>query len=327
MVKKSKGRPKKPKKLKFKERVIIETLLHEGFSNGAIAKKLKRDKSTVTREINQNKGGPGRSSYRAEFAQMQSDFRKYLATKMNPSKNPQIWAYVEEKIKEGWSPEIISGTIKKDMPGFSVSHETIYKYVFNTRDLSVYLPCRRYYRRPKGPRKAKKSKIPNRLSILERPEIINQRKEVGHWESDSIVSRKSKVGLNVMVERQTRYVQITKIPNLTSAITQQTITSRLSALNAQFRKSITYDNGSENSNHELINQELGTQSYFCEPYHSWEKGSVEQINMLIRRYVPKGSDLAKLTDEQIEYIETKLNTRPRKCLEYQTPLEVLNSFS
>lgn len=328
MCKKRRRGRRKHEKLEFEERVKIETLIEQGFSNGEIAVRIWRSKSTVTREINSNKGGPARRHYSAKFAQSQSQFRRYLATKMNPSKDPKIWEYVEAKIKVGWTPEIISGRIKIDLPGFSVSHESIYQHVYESPDeLCSYLPSRRMYRRPKGPRRAKKSKIPNRLSILKRPESVQQREEIGHWESDSIVSRKSKVGLNVMVERKIRYTQITKIPDLTADITQLAITSRLSTWNPEWLKSITYDNGGENSRHEDVNQMLGTQSYFCEPYHSWEKGSVEQVNMLIRRYVPKGSDLAKLTDEQILFIETQLNNRPRKCLDYQTPLEALNSFS
>lgn len=327
MKKRKRWKQKRVNKLVFKERAQIELLIKEGLSNGEIGLKLERSKSTITREINQNKGGPLRKHYSADFAQSQAQFRRYLATKMNPSKDPRIWEYVEEKLKEGWTPEIISGRIQKELPGFSVSHESIYQHVYeNALELSGYLPSRRLYRRPKGPRRAKKSKIPNRLSILERPEVINKREEIGHWESDSVVSRKSKVGLQVMVERKIRLVKITKIPDLTSASTSRAILSRLSRLDPEFRKSLTYDNGGENCDHEWINEKLKTKSYFCEPYHSWEKGSVEQVNMLIRRYVPKGTDLALLTDEQIETIEMKLNNRPRKCLDYQTPLEALNTF-
>jgi transposase, IS30 family len=315
------------KKLGYGERVKIETLLGEGLSNGEIALRLDRSKSTITREINQNKGGPQRRHYAADFAQSQSQFRRYYAVTMNPSKDPRIWEYVEAQLKEGLTPELISGRISLDHPGWSVSHECIYQYIYRSNKwLSGYLPSRRPFRRPKGPRRAQKSKIPNRLSILERPQKINERREVGHWESDSIVSRKSKVGLNVMVERKLRYVQITKVPDLTSNQTEKAITRRLSHWDPTLRKSITYDNGSENHNHETINKELGTKSYFCEPYHSWEKGAVEQVNMLIRRYVPKGADLSKLTEEQVQTIEKKLNNRPRKCLGYKTPQELLNNY-
>lgn len=319
---------KKHDKLEYEERVKIETLIDQGYSNGKIAVLLGRSKSTITREINHNKGGPERRHYRAKFAQFQSQLRRYVATKMNPSKDSKIWDYVDEKIKLGWSPEIISGRIKIDLPGYSISHECIYQHIYdNPLELCSYLPSRRPYRRAKGPRRIKKSKIPNRLSILERPEQIEQRTEIGHWESDSIISRKSKFGLNVMVERKTRFIHVTQITDLTAAMTQQAITSRLATLAPEWCKSITYDNGGENSGHEQTNQKLGTKSYFCEPYHSWEKGSVEQVNMLIRRYVPKGTDLAKLTKEQIHFIETQLNNRPRKCLDYQTPQEAFNSFS
>lgn len=315
------------RKLSYKERVKIEAFIENGLSNGEIAKRLKRNKSSITREINRNKGGPHRRHYRADFAQKQSRCRRYRANSNNPKKGSEIWEYVEEKLKLGWTPEIISGRIEIDL-GLKVSHESIYKHVYRAHgDLSRYLPSGRVWRRPKSLRKTPRIKIPNRISILERPESINAREEEGHWESDSIVSRKSKVGLQVMVERKIRYVQITKISNLTAQVTENTILSRLSTFDEGFRKSITYDNGSENSNHEKINEVLGTRSYFCEPYHSWEKGSVEQVNMLIRRYIPKGTNLALITDKEIQDIENALNNRPRKCLGYQTPQELLNNFS
>ncbi len=318
---------KKRKKISYRERVQIEVSIGVGLSNGEIALKLGRHKSSITREINRNKGGPKRKNYRAEFAQAQADFSKYRATQQNPGKDPKIWKYVEAKLRIGWTPELISGRIAYDHPQWSISHETVYQYIYREgHRLTGYLPSRRTYRRPKGPRRGKRSKIVNRLSILERPEVINHRSEAGHWESDSIISRKSKAGLNVMVERQARYVHITKLEDLTAAKTQAAITKRLSNWSAEWRRTITYDNGSENSRHEQINKELGTQSYFCEPYHSWEKGSVEQVNMLIRRYVPKGTDLALLTAEQVQYIEDQLNDRPKKCLGYKTPREFINNF-
>lgn len=314
-------------KLEYKERVKIETFIEEGLSNGDIAKRLKRSKSTITREINRNKGGPHRRHYKADFSQKHSRTRRYSANKKNPKKDPRVWEYVEAKLKEKWTPEIISKCIEKDCPSLSVSHETIYQHIYQEWDrLGGYLPSKRFFRKLKKSNGGKKSKIPNRTSILERPDVINSRTEAGHWESDSIVSKKSKTSLNVMVERKTRYTQITKIPNLTSAVTQQAIISRLTMLSPSLRKSITYDNGCENHNHVQVNDVLGTQSYFCEPYHSWEKGSVEQVNMLIRRYIPKKTDLSLITDGQIKEIEIALNNRPRKCLGYQTPQEVFNNF-
>lgn len=315
------------RKLTFEERVKIECLIQESLSNNEIAKRLRRSPSSITREINSNKAGPQRAHYKAKIAQDLADCRQRIAAKANPRKKEEVWQYVESKIKLGWSPEIISGRIGLDEPDLSVSHEAIYQYVYSQPlNLSGYLARRRFYRRPKGPRKAKRSNIPNRLSIAYRPEVINQRLELGHWEADSVVCSQTKESLNVLVERLSRFVQITKIANLTARETEKTIVERLEVFEPHFRRSITYDNGFENKNHEMINQTLKTSSYFCEPYHSWEKGSVEQVNGLIRRYIPKKMDLALVTEADIAFIENQLNNRPRKCLGFKTPQEIVNTF-
>lgn len=313
--------------LSFKDRVQIEVYLQEGLSNNEIGNKLKRTPSTITREINQNKGGPTRTSYEANFAHQFAKTRRYKASSVNAKKEPEVWSYVESKLREGWTPELISGRISQDCPALSVSHEAIYQHVYRGDiELAGYLPSRRLFRYPKGPRRPQRSMIPNRLSINLRDEAINQRKEIGHWESDSLVCHQSKIALNVMVERKTRLVRITRLPNHKPEETKQAILSRLISMPQETRKSITYDNGIENKDHEVINQELGTQSYFCEPYHSWEKGSVENTNRLIRRYIPKKTDLSTITEQEIQYIEFQLNNRPKKCLGYQTPQEVFNVF-
>lgn len=318
---------KKKEHLSYEDRVKIEVFIDLGLSNNQIAKSLGKSPSSITREINRNKGGPERRHYSARFASNGAHFRKAYTTRQNPRKKPQVWEYVEEKLKQGWSPEIISGRISLDHPELCVSYEAIYQHVYNRRkDLAGFLATRRAFRRKKGPRRAKKSVIPNRLSIVARPLVVNHRKEMGHWESDSMVSDQSKASLNVMVERLSRYCQITKIKDLTAQETQQAIVSRLKTKPEELRRTLTYDNGFENRNHEHINEKLGTTSYFCEPYHSWEKGSVEQLNMLIRRYLPKKTDFALVTAEQIQYIENQLNSRPRKCLEFRTPSEIVNSF-
>ncbi len=320
-------RAEKRSHISYEERVRIEVWIGEGWSNNKIGKRLNKSPSTITREINLNKAGPQRSHYRAKTAHDLAKCRKRRAAQSNPQKGDDVWEYVEEKIKKGWSPEIISGRLKIDNPHLSVSHEAIYQYVYRQGfELASYLPWRRPLRRPKGPRKAKQSSIPNRFSILQRPEEVNRRDEIGHWESDSIVSRKSKESLNVMVERLSRLAQISKISDMKPVTTQTAIVSRLKDFKESLRRSLTYDNGFENRNHQIINEKLGTKSYFCQPYHSWEKGSVEQVNMLIRRYIPKKTDLSKVTDKQINLIESQLNNRPRKCLGYKTPWEVFNSF-
>jgi len=164
--------------------------------------------------------------------------------------------------------------------------------------------------------------IPGRVSISERPEPANQREEPGHWETDLIVCNASQSSLNVTLERVSRKVFITKVPNRKAEETFKAIRGRLKRLPDHMRRTITYDNGSENMQHMRLNLALGTRSYFCAPYHSWEKGAVENINGLIREYVPRGSDIAQFSKNKIETIERRLNNRPRKCLGFKTPEQV-----
>jgi transposase, IS30 family len=160
------------------------------------------------------------------------------------------------------------------------------------------------------------------VPITQRPDEVNTRETLGHWESDSVVGSDRKAGLKVVVERASRLVNISLMDDKTAKETKKVILRRLANHPEELVQSITYDNGSENVLHNDINEKLGAQSFFCEPYHSWEKGSVEQVNGLIRRFFPKGTDFNNLTTTDINRVEKLLNNRPRKCLNYRTPYEV-----
>jgi len=166
--------------------------------------------------------------------------------------------------------------------------------------------------RPKGP------------CIDDRPQEVEKRKVIGHWETDSMVSRQSKVGLNTIVERKTGLVLITKIRNSTAEETKDTVTKRLSMLPIETRKTVTSDNGKENFLYDEVQTTLGILWYFAHPYHSWERGTNENTNGLIRWYFPKGTDFATISGETIKAVEDALNNRPRKRLGWRTPLEVFN---
>jgi transposase, IS30 family len=289
-----------------------------------IALLLGRDKSTISREIQRNKNAKGQ--YLSNYAQEQSDKRKKKAHKRIRISNPEVRRYVEEKIRLGWSPDIISGRIKKELPGLSVSHETIYQYIYeNKSELGLFLPRKKVRRRPKSiNRKAKMPKIPNRIPITERPELVNTRETFGHFEADSMVSRQSKVALNVLVERKSRYTFINIIENKTAEETLKAIISSLAKYSSSVM-SVTYDNGCEFVYHEHINQVLEANSYFCQPYHSWEKGSVENRNWFIRKFLPKKTDFSTINKRDILYIQDWINNRPMKCLNYLTPKEVFEN--
>lgn len=172
-----------------------------------------------------------------------------------------------------------------------------------------------------GKKKNRKSMIPNRTCITERPTYIDNKSQFGHWEGDSIVSSKSVTSLNVMVERKTQYVCISRVANRGPEATKNTMIEKLGKFNKAFIKSITLDNGIEFKYHEEVTKALGTKTYFCQPYHSWEKGLVEQINGLIRRFIPKRKNLSEITDIEIKHLELLLNSRPRKLLGWDTPAE------
>jgi len=213
-------------------------------------------------------------------------------------------------------------------PDQYVCHEAIYQYIYiQAPDLIAYLARKHKKRRTKNPYRGTVERIKNRVSIALRPTQADDREMVGHWESDSMVGGDRKSGLNVLLERVTRLVNISLMKNKTAQETKSAVTRRLSNHPDELVKSITYDNGSENVLHQEINDKLGVQSFFCEPYHSWEKGSVEQINGLIRRYLPKGTDFNNVTAAEINRIEKLLNNRPRKCLNYRTPYEMFRLAS
>jgi len=320
----------KYKHLSSEERDKIAVLRASGVMLDEIANILGRNKSTISRELNRNRA-PIYDIYLAHKAHDRARKRKQRAAQRPRLKNKTIERYVVTKIMKGWSPEQISGHLPIDHPGFSISHEAIYQFIYHPearreRDLVPYLARSHRKRKKRGQsKKHSRSHIPNRVSINERPEHIEQRHEPGHWEADTAVSRQSKAALVVATERMSHLVRIGKLEQKKAADFRKAFNRRLSQYPQHMRRSVTYDNGSENVEHELINVVLGTVSYFCNPYHSWERGTVENSIGLVRRYLPKKTDFAIIPKEQVKRIETDLNNRPRKCLNYQTPKEVFKS--
>ena len=322
--------PKPYKQLTQSEREYIANLLSEGFSLGDIAKALDRNKSTISRELARN-SAPERQRYTPCRAHARACERKTSANTHERLKNDFIRQYVKEGLEKGWSPEQISGRVRIDHPGNFINHEAIYQYIYhpqNPQRLEMINLLRRAHkkRRNKGiGRKVRKTKIPNRIPIDARPKSIENRNRYGHWEGDSIVSRKSKAALNTLTERKSRLVLITKLSRKGAAETNQAIINRLKKLPAGGRQTLTLDNGTENAKHEQLSARLGIKCFFAHPYSSWERGTNEHLNGLIRWYLPKGTDFSKIAPEQIAQIEYLLNSRPRKCLGYKTPLEVAAS--
>jgi IS30 family transposase len=319
--------PKPYKQLSQAEREQIAHLLSAGNSLGEIAKIIGRNKSTISRELARN-SPPERRRYTPCRAHARACERKTTANTHERLKNDFIRQYVKDGLAKGWSPEQISGRIQIDHPGNYVNHEAIYQYIYhpqNPHRLEMINLLRRAHRkrRSKGiGRKVRKTKIPNRIPIDARPKSVENRRRYGHWEGDSLISRKSKVALNTLIERKSRLVLITKLPRKGAAETNKAIITRLKRLPANGRQTLTLDNGTENAKHEQLSAKLGIKCYFAHPYASWERGTNENVNGLIRWYLPKGTNFSKIAPELIARIEYLLNSRPRKCLGYKTPLEV-----
>lgn len=310
--------------LKDKEREKIYLYLNQGLSLREIGRKIGRDHTVILREIERNKSPDG--TYRPFESHRVSAERKCCANRRNPLKHPGIHRYVKDKLHEKWSPEQISGRIRIDL-GLSISHETIYQYIYrkeNKKDeLWVFLRRKRPRRMKKQGRKVRREFIPNRVFIDKRPECIESREHIGHWESDLMEGkRETKDVVSVTAERKSRMFVLGKMENKTSKEKADSLKESFEKLPPWMRKSITFDNGSENAKHERIANEFSIDTYFCHPYHSWEKGTVENIIGLIREYLPKKTSIEDVTQRDLNLIAYEINTRPRKVLGYSTPHEV-----
>lgn len=312
---------KKYNHLSIEETNQIVVWVNRGKSLRALACCLNRNVSTISRELKRNYG---RKRYRAHWAQARAMNRHQQAHKRMRLRTHALRIEVEKRLTQGWSPELIAGRLKYHSEFPAISHETIYQWIYSEAPhLIDYLLRSHVQRWPKGksPRK-RRTAIPYRVSITERPGVIQSRKEAGHWETDLLIG-KGISAIQVAVERQTRFTQLKKIPTKTAVVSRFSLASMLHPFPPSLRRSITYDNGFENTQHQLLNQQLGTTSYFCEPYHSWEKGTVENTNGLIRRFLPKKTNFDTISDQQIQQVESWLNSRPRKCLNFKTPAEAL----
>jgi IS30 family transposase len=318
--------PKQYNQITADERDQIAVYLAGGFNYSDIARMLGRNRSSIMREIKRN-GSKQYQVYTSMYADKRSIERKSIANRHARLKDPFIRDYVHEKIKEQWTPELIAGRLEQDHPDYSISHEAVYQYIYeDAPELKKYLPrSHRARRKRKAGRPNSVNRIPERVGIDQRPKQANDRTQSGHWEADTAVSRQSLASLAILAERVSRLTKLKKINHNNAEDFSKAIINRLGSVVPAKRKTITYDNGKENVNHQNVNASLGTQSFFCNPYHSWEKGSVEQIVGLVRRYLPKKTDFAKVSDDQIAYIEHQLNSRPRKCLNFRTPYEAFSS--
>jgi len=296
--------------LSLEDRDTISEMKRQGHRLAEIARALGRSKSTISRELKRN-STPAYRVYLSCKAHERAVTRKKESGQRPRLKNERIVSYVREKLALDWSPELIAGKIGQNIRGASISHEAIYQYIYHPKtecreELIGQLVRGHRKRKKKGiGRKERKTKIPNRISINERPVSADNRSRYGHWEGDSLVSRKSLVALNSLVERKSRLLMLTRLDRKTAENTTDAVVQRLGRLPERARRTLTLDNGTENSGHEQITESLGTQCYFADPYSSWQRGANEQVNGMVRRYFPKGTDFSKITDEQVGTTRTE----------------------
>ncbi|TQI71285.1 IS30 family transposase [Gramella sp. Hel_I_59] len=324
---------KKHRRLSHKERVIIQTLLEENRSKSFIAIKLGRSRSTITREVNRwiTKPGEYYSADIADYIAKDDYLNKKNKDKISTYK--RLCIYVYKGLLKDWSPEQISGRIKDDYPNdpvMTISHEAIYQHIYNKPQARLNLKLIKLLargtqrRRSRKKRKVKGSRIIDQVSIDQRPAHINLREESGHWEGDLMVGANHKSVIGTIIERKFRYTLIVKLDHKKADHVSKKFSKTLNQMDPVFKKTMTYDNGVEMAAHKKITVKTGMQIYFAHPYSSWERGTNENTNGLIRRYLPKGKNFNTIDEKQLKIIQDKLNNRPRKILGFKTPQEMMD---
>ncbi len=316
-------------RLILKEREEISRGIWANESFAKIAKRINRPTSTVSREVWAN--NKYRWCYRAEKAQLRANENK--KKDRCPKKldtNQKLKNYVYEKLKMEWSPEEIANRIKTDYSqdkDMHISHETIYKHIYCLprgelkAELMRGLRQERKMRQPRKYSHYRKQRIQDIISISERPKEAEKRIVPGHWEGDLIMGKERKSALGTLVERTTRLTLLVPLKEKDSFAVRNAFARTFKKIPGQFKKTLTYDRGSEMSQHKLFTNDTKIQVYFADPYSPWQRGTNENTNGLIRQYFPKGTDFKKVPVKAIREAERRLNSRPRKTLDYYTPSE------
>lgn len=307
---------KKSKKLCRAERLEIEILRSKGYSLRAVARALGRSPNTVSYELETNGGRTQYSAVNAhQYARTRKKNARYQWKKIEH--DPALRAYVISGLLSFWNPDEIAGKMRRDRTPFYVSKTAIYEWlrsVYGQR-YCPYLYSGRWYRKKRVPRK-RRVLIPHRVALAERPRGARHRTRYGHWETDAIVSKKGGAGgAQTSQERKSRFIACMKRRTMRP---KETVAILAHLAGRYHTRSMTYDNGIENRDHEAV----GVPSYFCDPYSSWQKGGVENANKMIRRFFPKGTDFRAVSQKDLDRVVSILNRKPRKILGYRTALEV-----
>ena len=316
--------------LTLDERRVLAQMLHAKATKTRIAQTLGRDRSTIHREIKRNwwhdADVPQADGYWHGAAQKGADDRRGTQRKL--VRLPELREAVIDRLKGGWSPEQIAGRLKIE-PGspYRLCHETIYQYVYSrdgqSQELARYLPERRRKRKPRYARKPRSLVFPEKMTIHNRPEEINNRSQFGNWEGDLMIFRREHGNANVatLIERKTRYTLLFRNNDRRSKPIMNRIINEMSPLPQAARRSITFDRGFEFISWRELERGMGTKAWFCDPQAPWQKGSVDNMNKRVRRYLPRDTVLLSLPNRNMRSICERLNSTPRKCLGFRTPAE------
>ena len=321
--------------LNLEERIELEAALRAGETQATVAARLVRSAGTISREVALN-GGP--DCYRAAVAHRAAQGRRGAARRGDCAidEHPPLRAEVHERLRRGWSPEEIAGSLKRDHPDLPLmhtSHESIYRYVYVVargelqRELAA---CLRRHHRTRKPRRrgvaATQGKLQDMVLVDQRPTEVEDRLIPGHYEGDLILGAGNKSAVGVLVERTSRYTFLCHLPEKDATSVRESFTRKLECLPAPLLKSLTYDQGKEMAEHKTLAADLKLQVFFCHPHSPWERGTCESQNGRIRHYLPKGTDLSLVSYQQLSAFQEMLNERPRKILGWKSPAQCFSEL-
>lgn len=317
-------------RLTEQERIRIEVYRQDGFLPSQIAAKLHRPASTITRELARYP-----RSYLAGKAHLDAKGKaasRHSVKKLD--KYPKLFKFVEEHLRNRWSPQQISMELKTLYPEnneMQISHEAIYTYIYLLprgelrKELTKYLRQQKKSRYPRKGSYDKRGSIPEMTSIEERPASVEKRSVAGHWEGDLIIGKGHKSAIGTIVERKTRAVILVPLKSRDMEVVRKSFEKEIKTLPKQMRKTLTYDQGKEMAEHKLFTKNCKMRVYFCHPASPWERGTCENTNMLIRGFFPKGTDFNKVSRRELKKVQDLLNGRPRKTLNWKKPKDVFEA--
>jgi transposase, IS30 family len=305
--------------LTLQERELLDRLLKKGESKTRIAELMDRDRSTIYRELRRN---ARRDGYQPERAQRFADKRRLACRRPRKLDDEETQEYVRQRLEKRWSPEQIAGRRRRDFPRRRsrwLSRQTIYNWI------EAEKPRWRTWLRRGGRPPEKRGRLNDCVRIDGRPDVINHRRRYGDWEGDTIVGKGRRSALVTLVERKSGYARIGRADDLKAPTARQVTVQRMKDLPAALRRSVTFDNGKEFAEHQQLGRSLHLEVYFAMPYRSWQRGTNENTNGLLRQFFPKGTDFSRISHQEVTRVENLLNERPRKRLGYRTPSEILKN--